>query len=498
MTAGPKNEAKVLEAKAIRGKSLPRVVVAGLSGDCGKTIVSIGLCLLAREANLEVAGFKKGPDYIDPAWLSWAASRPAHNLDTYLMGPENARSSFARYSLSAGLNLIEGNRGLFDGFDARGTHSTAELAKLLDAPVLLVIDATKVTHTVAALVLGCKELDPHVRLSGVILNRVAGERHERILRESIESTCHLPVVGALHKHEGVLASRHLGLVTPSEHGKLDALRAEVLSFVEGRLEIPWILEIARRAAPLELHAPPVRPSGDGRGLKIAYLNDSAFSFYYPENLEALARSGAHLESISSLTAQVLPDDLDALYIGGGFPETHAAKLSANAGLLASIRESARRGLPIYAECGGLMLLSRAIWWKGTRFTMADVLPFDIEVCDAPQGHGYAELIVDNPNPFYAVGTTIQGHEFHYSRIVPETKPIPTACAVRRGTGLSAGRDGVHIENVWASYVHVHDLATPEWAQGILQAARSRARGNLRPQELASLQPPYHKSNAPNR
>jgi cobyrinic acid a,c-diamide synthase len=456
--------------------SAPRVVVAGLSGDSGKTVVSLGLLLLARQSGIPTAAFKKGPDYIDAAWLSWACGNAARNLDTYLMGKETAAQSFLSHALSDGLNLIEGNRGLYDGFDARGTHSTAELAKLLGAPVLLVINAAKVTHTVAALVLGCQKLDSDVRIGGVILNRVAGRRHEAILRDSVESACGIPVLGALPavKHRTVLPGRHLGLVTPQEHGKLSKLPSKLLSWVEGRLDLGRILEVAGTAPPIKRLAPGTPKIEDGRGLKIGYVKDSAFTFYYPENLEMLEKAGAELEAISALSAQALPDNLDALYIGGGFPETHAPALSQNSSLLASIRHRAAEGLPVYAECGGLMLLSRAIRYKGRRFAMAGVLPFDVEVCAAPQGHGYIELTVDHPNPYYPVGTAIRGHEFHYSRIIPAGHLPPTACAVQRGTGSFEGREALLVEGVWASYTHVHALATPEWALGLMQAARQHS------------------------
>jgi cobyrinic acid a,c-diamide synthase len=433
----------------------------------------MGLLLLARKRGIPTAAFKKGPDYIDAAWLSWASGRTARNLDTFLMGSEQAAGSFFDHRVSEGLNLVEGNRGLFDGMDARGTHSTAELAKLLNAPVLLVINACKVTRTAAAWVLGCQKLDPQVRIAGVILDRVAGPRHAAVLRESVETLCHLPVLGLLPRVEenALLPGRHLGLVTPQEHGGLDQLCSNVMSLVEGRTDFDRILALAKSAPPLERSATGAPPAADGRGLKIAYLRDAAFSFYYPENLEMLERSGAQLVPVSALTAAALPEALDALYIGGGFPETHASPLSANASLLASIRKEAGQGLPIYAECGGLMLLSRAIHWKGQRFPMAGVFPFEVEIRATPQGHGYVELLVDSLNPFYPLGTRIRGHEFHYSRIIPTADLPLTACEVRRGSGCYEGRDAAMTLNVWASYTHVHAMGTPGWASGLVAQAR---------------------------
>jgi cobyrinic acid a,c-diamide synthase len=457
----------------------PRLVIAGLSGDCGKTLISAGLLLAARRLGLAVQAFKKGPDYIDASWLSWAAGRPARNLDSFMMGLDRCAWSFARHAVAEGLNLVEGNRGLYDGADAAGTHSTAELAKALGAPVVLAVNAAKVTRTLAASVLGCQKLDAGVRIAGVILNRVSGERHERVLRDSIESICGIPVLGVVPRgpEQGPLPGRHLGLVTPEEHPRLSELENKLLNLLEGRLDIDRLLEIARTPGESQVPGPKSQVSwGLERGtwnspLRIGYVRDSAFTFYYPENLEALEQGGAILAPVSSLSGAPLPDDLHALYIGGGFPETHAARISANRAFLDSLARQARSGLPVYAECGGLMLLARAVHWQGRSCPMAGVLPFEVRMCASPQGHGYAQLEVDTPNPFFPVGLVMKGHEFHYSRIELEGEAPPTACRVERGSGSFAGRDGVIAGNVWASYTHLHALATPEWAEGLLAAAK---------------------------
>ena len=456
---------------------MPRLVVAGLRGGSGKTLVSLGLLLAAHDRGRETGAFKKGPDFIDTAWLSWASGGPAHNLDTFLMGYDGAAASFAAQARHRGLNVIEGNRGLYDGLDAQGTHSTAELAKALGAPVVLVLDATKITRTLAAMVLGCQRLDPQVNLAGVILNQVSGARHEKVLREAIEAACGIPVLGVISRIStpGLVPERHLGLVVPEDYPDRDAFRANLEERVAERLDFDklWSLacEAPELAPPRELH--PSLP--DGEGLKIGYLRDAAFTFYYPENLELLSASGAELVPVSSLATASLPEDLDALYMGGGFPEAHAEALAANSTFLASMRGAAERGLPIYAECGGLMLLARAIHWQGRRYPMAGVLPFDVKVGARPQGHGYTELRVDAENAFFPVGLVLRGHEFHYSAIMPGTDLPTTACAVQRGVGCGGGRDGIVIGNLWASYTHLHALATPEWVAGMLTAARRSAR-----------------------
>jgi cobyrinic acid a,c-diamide synthase len=451
---------------------MPRLLVAGLSGGSGKTLVALGLLLKLRSNGLAVQAFKKGPDYIDAAWLGWASAHPARNLDTFLMGPDVVLSSFLRTGVEQGINVIEGARGLFDGFDVSGTHSSAVLSKHLKAPVVLVVDATKITRTAAALVLGCQKLDPEIPIRAVILNNVNGRRHEQILRGAIESICSIPVAGVIPKAgtRSPVPERHLGLVPPQEYGDLEELERGLMRMVGDNIDLELLRTLAEAAPPLNvIHEENARPRAT-RNIKIGYLKDSAFNFYYPENLELLEEGGAEVIPISALRSAALPDALDALYIGGGFPETHAKALSRNRTFLDSIHHAVEEGMPIYAECGGLMLLSRALWWKGARYEMANVFPFEVDVSNTAQGHGYSELLVDTPNAFFPLGATLRGHEFHYSRVVPQSEWTATACQVRRGAGCFSGRDAAIVRNVWAGYTHLHALATPEWASGLLQAA----------------------------
>jgi len=453
-------------------RTFPRLVIAGMSGSSGKTIVSLGLLQLLRRGGIEVRAFKKGPDYIDAAWLTWASSHTARNLDSYLMGQDRVRDSFVRHATVNGVNLIEGNRGIFDGLDAEGTYSTAALARSLSAPVILVVNAQKVTRTAAAFVLGCQKLDPSVAIRGVILNNVSGERHRDVIRAAIEAECSVPVLGSLpHVKTGLLPERHLGLVPPQELATIGELSEDLIKLVEGKLNVDALVAIARDAPPLPYTPEPCFAPSDASPVSIGYVRDAAFSFYYPENLEQLERAGGQLIPVSPLNATALPGNLHALYIGGGFPETHACALSENVSFLHSLREAALRGLPIYAECGGLILLATGLLWKGTRYPMAGVFPFDVEVCDSPQGHGYSTLCVDTANPFFATGVTLRGHEFHYSRILPGAEVVPTACAVDRGTGCFDKREFVMKNNVVATYTHLHAIASPEWAAGIVNAAK---------------------------
>jgi cobyrinic acid a,c-diamide synthase len=360
---------------------------------------------------------------------------------------------------AADLWIIEGNRGLYDGLDAAGSHSTAELAKLLRAPVVLVIDITKMTRTTAALVMGCRDLDPDVNLAGIVLNRVGTARHESVIRRAIEEISGPPVVGAIPRLTGdPLPGRHLGLLTAAEHPAREEAIELAREAIEAHTDLEMALEIARIAPPLTL---PDRPSSPHVAkVKIGIFRDEAFSFYYPENLEALEAAGAELEFISPIQHSVLPE-VDALYIGGGFPEVHVDRLADNTKMLQAVRAAAASGMPMYAECGGLMYLSRELIVEGTARPMAGALDLVIEQTPRPQGHGYVEAEVDRSNPFHEAGARLRGHEFHYSRVI-EGEP-ETALALRRGNGIGGKRDGIVRGNIWASYMHIHASGTPSWA-----------------------------------
>jgi len=408
------------------------------------------------------------------------------------MGFDIAALSFDRHCLRQGLNLVEGNRGLFDGADPAGTHSTAELAKALQAPVLLVVNVAKMTRTAAALVLGCQHLDPQLQFAGVVLNRVHGARHEAVVRAAIESATGLPVLGAIPAMiEGILPDRHLGLVTPSDHQDMNDLPRR-LSAVANHLDMQRILSLATACNPLILSEENASTNVASESqacntpARIAIVRDAAFNFYYPENLEALAAGGAELVFVSALEAAEIPEGIDAIYIGGGFPEVHARQLATNSSFLRSLSAVAERNVPIYAECGGLMLLARSIQWNGKRYTMSGALPIDVDVDSAPQGHGYVDMTVTEPNPFFQEGAVLHGHEFHYSHIVRQPDMPIAACKVNRGTGCYDKRDGLILNNIWAGYTHLHAAASPEWAAGLLRAARTH-KAEFRIAQPASIQ-----------
>ncbi|MBM4284498.1 MAG: cobyrinate a,c-diamide synthase [Deltaproteobacteria bacterium] len=454
----------------------PRLLLSALRGGAGKTTLTLGLLAAWRARGKSLVPFKKGPDYIDPAWHGLAAGSPSHNLDPFLMEGAQIMALVGRHAAQADALVIEGNRGLYDGLDAQGTFSTAELAKLLATPVVLVLNCTMMTRTAAALVLGCQHFDPQVPLRGVILNQVARPRHEAILRNAIEHYCGVPVLGAVPRLKcAVFPERHMGLVPPPEHRGVQRAIETARDLAERYLDLDGLWQVACQAPPLPLSAVDEPSPETARDLvNIGVIRDSAFQFYYPENLEALEAHGARLVWLSALTDPALPDDLDGLYIGGGFPETHARDLARNRSFRMSVKAAAQQGLPVYAECGGLMYLGQAIaTLQGERFPMAGVFPFDFVMGRAPQGHGYTILEVCAPNPFFPAGVRLKGHEFHYSRIDPEPGPeAPMAFRVLRGAGIGGHRDGLLYQNVLATYSHLHALGAPDWAPSLVRQAEA--------------------------
>jgi len=325
------------------------------------------------------------------------------------------------------------------------------------------------------MVLGCQQFDPVLDIKCVVLNRVAQSRHESIVRASIEKYCGIPVLGAMPKQErNVFPERHLGLVPCQEHPAAADALSQALKMVEADVDMERILEMALKAAPIKL-IPPLAfksASSQGKRARIGIIRDSAFQFYYPENIEQLVKAGAVLVGISALQKKELPD-IDLLYIGGGFPETHAEALAKNYGFRASLRKAIESGLPVYAECGGLMYLGESLVLQGTVYPMVGALPVVFGLERRPQGHGYTILEVQKPNPFFPQGSILRGHEFHYSKVLQwKEERSHLAFAVKRGHGFNGKWDGLCYQNVLAMYTHIHALGTSGWAQALIQKAVS--------------------------
>jgi cobyrinic acid a,c-diamide synthase len=446
------------------------IVVAGLSGGSGKSVVAVGLVAAYAQHGYRVVPFKKGPDYIDAGWLQLAAGQPCYNLDPYLMTPEAIEQSFLQHSSQADIIIVEGNRGLFDGVNIEGAYSTAELAIHLDLPVLLVVDCTKATRTVAALVLGCQQLDPRVNIKGVVLNRLGTARHESIVRKAVEHYTGISVVGAIRRSRtDFFPQRHLGVTPHQEHDSANQTTGLLAEIAEENL---YLQTIENLMSDIQLPAveSPVMTSPKNT-VRIGVLKDAAFQFYYPENLEALRHEGAELVDINAMTAEELPD-LDGLYIGGGFPETSARRLADNTSFRQSVRRAAESGLPIYAECGGLIYLGESILLDGEEYPLAGVFPVRFGLHKKPQAHGYTELRAMGQNPYYRKGDKIKGHEFRYSKVLSwQGNPSDLALTMERGVGFMEGRDGLVYKNVLALYTHIHALSTARWAESLVTLAQ---------------------------
>ena len=474
--------------------SIPRIVISGLRGGGGKTILSLCLVALWRKKGLRVAPFKKGPDYIDAGWLAQAAGTPCFNLDLFMMSPEQVKQSFISHTnpplppFSKGgrggiIAVIEGNRGLYDGVDDKGTYSTAELAKLLKAPVLLMVDCTKVTNTAAALVLGCQTIDSDVLIGGVVLNRVATARQEDVIRKAIHDKCKLPVLGALPRlKKDPFPERHMGLTPYQEHLDIEKSISVIAEAGEKYLDADGIWHLAKGAEPLKsgltfgvqslekrLHKNSNSQTQHSKP-RIGIIKDSAFQFYYQENIEELEKRGAQLIEVNALRENHLPD-ISALYIGGGFPETHAVALADNMSFKQSLREAIEQGLPVYAECGGLMFLGKSLVLQNKTYPMVGALPVTFSLEKKPQAHGYTIIEVEHANPYFPENIILKGHEFHYSRVL-EIKENSTYMAfkVKRGRGIVDNRDGLCYKNVLAAYTHLHALGASEWADGLVRCA----------------------------
>ena len=448
-----------------------RIFISAAHKSSGKTTLCIGLAAALRARGEGVQPFKKGPDYIDPLWLGLAAGRPCYNLDPYLSGADELRAEFAQRMQGATLGLVEGNKGLYDGLALDGSNSNAALAAMLGAPVVLVIDARGMTRGIAPLILGFQAFDRNIRIAGVILNQLGGARHEAKLRAVIAHYTGVPVIGAVQYDEQLsIVERHLGLVPSNE---ADAARARVEAIaarIASQVDLDALLAVARSAGTLE--APAIRAPARAHGapLRLGIARDSAFGFYYPGDLEALRAAGAEIVPFDALRDRRLPA-VDALFIGGGFPETQMDALAANAELRAAVRAAIESGMPAYAECGGLMYLARAIEWNGRRAEMAGVLPADIVMHARPVGRGYVHLRETGRGPWRAHAGLIRAHEFHYSSVENLAPGLEFAYDVERGHGIDGRRDGIVYRNLLASYAHLRDVAGHHWAARFVEFAR---------------------------
>ena len=462
---------------------IPALVVAGVASGVGKTTLTLGLLETLARKGLRVQPFKVGPDFIDPGFHALVAGRPSYSLDGWMCSREHVLATVAHHARDADLALIEGVMGCFDGRGATSEEgSTAEIAKWLGAPVVLVVDAQAMARSAGAIVLGFERFDPALDLAGVVFNGVAGEAHWQWLREAVVAAQSRAVpLGYLPRRASLtLPERHLGLVTAAEHELSRSLLDELSGAIEATVDLDRLLSLARsRVAPEPDRFERPRRSASGGPPssdrpRIGVARDLAFQFYYPANLELLREAGAELIFWSPIEDAELPD-VDALYLGGGYPEVHAARLAANVAMREAVRAFADDGRPIYAECGGLLYLAEALEDPhGTLQPMVGLLP-TVGRMASRLTLGYAEVELMRATPLGPAGTVARGHEFHASGIDPVPERVPRAYAVRTGERGAPRAEGYLVGETLMSYVHLHFGSNPRVADHLVGHARARRR-----------------------
>lgn len=467
---------------------MSRILISAAHKSSGKTMLSIGLAACLASRGEAVQTFKKGPDYIDPLWLAQASGRPCYNLDFNTQSHDEIRALFASRALGDGINLIEGNKGLHDGVDLEGADASAALARLLDAPILLVVDTTGMTRGIAPLLHGLTQFEPGLHFAGVVLNQVMSTRQESKLRQAVEHYTELKILGAMARAPAVIVKeRHLGLTTPGDVDGPQQRIERIRDIVCSSVDVPQVIAAAR-AAPALPKAAAAKAIARPDGPRIGIARDEAFCFYYQDDLEALEDAGATLVPFSPLRDARLPE-IDALVLGGGFPETHISRLQANQSLRRSILAAARAGLPIHAECGGLMYLCRSLRWGGQSGEMVGLVPAEAVMHERPQGRGLVVLEETDAAPWSqcGVGGKIPAHEFHYARLEGLPHDSRFAYRVRRGEGIDGDNDGIVIGNTVASFSHLRHTSRSRWAEQFVNFVRAR---------VAGASPSIHRAQAP--
>ncbi len=433
----------------------------------GKTTLTLGISQALVQKGKILRVFKKGPDYIDPMWHKAATGKNCYNIDPYWMDSTLCKKRFLTWSQGVDISIVEGNHGLHDSMDLEGQNSGAFLSKLLNIPVLLVVDGSGMNRGVAAIVLGQQNLDPEVKIGGVILNNVANQRQAGKQVAAIEHYCDIPVVGALPRSLDIgIKERHLGLVTIHENPDVQDILHKLAKTVNENCDLDKILSIAGDiqlpSIDIGLFAKPVASK-----VRIGVAYDKAFCFYYPDNLQALREAGAELVFFDTLNDCSLPE-MDGLYLGGGFPESFLNELENNRNIRSALHEKIERGLPVYAECGGLMYLTRSITRNGIKREMVGAIPADVLFQKKPVGKGYAELTTMQADGWFKTDRLIKGHEFHYSRLSNLEAGIKYNYTIQRGTGIDGKHDGIIHHNILAAYTHIHSTVVPEWAPGFVE------------------------------
>ncbi|MEM8844653.1 MAG: cobyrinate a,c-diamide synthase [Pseudomonadota bacterium] len=442
-----------------------QILISAASKSSGKTIVTTGICAALHAQNKVVQAFKKGPDYIDPMWLSAATQRPCYNLDFWTQTNEEILQLFHSKSESADISIIEANKGLYDGMDLDGSNSNAALAKLLNTPVVLVIDCRGTIRGIAPLLLGYQDFDRNVNIEGVILNFVGGSRHEEKLRRVVEHYTDLKIVGALQRDESLfLEERYLGLI-PSNEDQDAAKKIQSLSnAIANQVDLDYLQTISSTLPNYPITSDTNKPS---HSLRIGYAKDEAFGFYYPDDLENFIKLGATLVPFNTLSDSNLPD-VDGIFLGGGFPEKSLKQLEMNSSLRQQLLSALKAGLPAYAECGGLMYLCKTIHYDGLQGNMVGLIDADCIMTSKPQGRGYIRFTENKHSLWTEINSQpINAHEFHYSYL----KGLPDSSIfsfdLSRGQGILRQQDGLRIHNTLACYAHQRNTGRNPWINKFL-------------------------------
>jgi cobyrinic acid a,c-diamide synthase len=462
----PQSPSTTPQRRSIASPSLPAIVIAGTHSGVGKTSVTLGLIGALRRRGLTVQPFKIGPDFIDPLHHTHASGRTSRNLDGWMLDPETNLERFARATADADVAVVEGVMGLFDGSEGSSDRgSSAEMAKLLSLPVTLVVDAGAMARSAAALIHGFASFDSELRVAGVILNNVGGSAHAEMIREAVAGS--VPVLGAIPRiPDLVVPERHLGLHLPHEarHDYVQTLA----SVVDAHVDIDALLEAGRTSRP----TPPPATEPTPPGVRVGVARDEAFCFYYPENLELLRQAGAELVEFSPIR-DPLPPGLDGLYIGGGYPELHAAELAANTAATNAVKDFCERGGPVYAECGGLMYLGQTLLLDGSAHELCGALPLSTQM---PSGLSIGYVEVHTTGGPFGEGQTARGHLFHHSQITNE--PGLDHCYTVRSARGDISDEGYSAGNVLASYIHLHFSSAPELPAAFVARCRLGAVGGV--------------------
>jgi cobyrinic acid a,c-diamide synthase len=462
---------------------MQRIFISAAHKSSGKTTLTLGLCAALHARGLIVQPYKKGPDYIDPMWLSRASQRDCHNLDFQTMSNDEILATVALYSQHTDISIIEGNKGLFDGVALDGSNSNAAVAELTKSPILLVIDTQGMTRGIAPLLLGYQAFNKNINIAGVILNKVGGPRHEKKLREVIKEYTNISVIGAVPRlNELNITERHLGLIPSNEATDTEQVISKIASVIEKHVDLDLLLKIATNAETLPATSYQISTEQKPITLKVGIARDAAFGFYYPGDLNAFRAEGVELVEFDTLNDKNLPE-VDALFIGGGFPESWMTELEANSSLRQQIKDAIESGMPAYVECGGLMYLSKSINWRDTQAAMVGVITADIDMNEKPQGRGYVSLKrtkdalwTKGNSEHHDSNDVIPAHEFHYSHFKNledlSSKPhITYAYEMIRGSGITGQHDGLIYKNLLANYAHLRDTSRYHWVSDFVEFIR---------------------------